>query len=79
MLSDSEDEKPFILEEPAITSTFSAAVKQHELRQAGPNPGAALNPGSPLEEGPEGSLYPMSQRTAPGGVPNSNWAHVSQC
>lgn len=28
MLSDSEDEKPFILEEPAITSTFSAAIKQ---------------------------------------------------
>lgn len=25
LLSDSEDEKPFILEEPAITSTFSAA------------------------------------------------------
>lgn len=36
MLSDSEDEKPFILEEPAITSTFSAAIKQQGQSQAGP-------------------------------------------
>lgn len=36
MLSDSEDEKPFILEEPAITSTFSAVIKQQGLSQAGP-------------------------------------------
>lgn len=37
MLSDSEDEKPFILEEPAITSTFSAAIKQQgQQSQAGP-------------------------------------------
>lgn len=28
MLSDSEEENPFILEEPAITSTFSAARRQ---------------------------------------------------
>lgn len=38
MLSDSEDEKPFILEEPAITSTFSATIKQQGLHQAGPDP-----------------------------------------
>lgn len=36
MLSDSEDEKPFILEEPAITSTFSAVIRQQGLSQAGP-------------------------------------------
>lgn len=42
MLSDSEDEKPFIFEEPAITSTFSAVIKQQGRSQAGPCPRGLL-------------------------------------
>lgn len=58
MLSDSEDEKPFIFEEPAITSTFSAAIKQYGLSQVGPEPRATLSPGTLLclEEGPGESV-----------------------
>lgn len=67
MLSDSEDEKPFILEEPATTSTFSAAIKQQGLCQAGPELGAALSPGKPHcpEEGSGGESVPYEPEGCP--------------
>lgn len=68
VLSDSDDEKPFSFEEPAVTSTFSAAIKPQGLHEAGPAPRAALAQAhsSACREG-QGALRPMSPRAAPNG------------